>query len=306
MGILRARRNRGLAGRGRGSLAPWLRDSMRRLLLGASAIVALTAAAASETISYSYDARGRLVKVAHSGTVNNGASACYAYDKGDNRSNVTVATGSDCAAVTFSISSNGPVTEGANSVFTVSKSGTATVSLTVNYATANGTAVAPGDYTAKSGTLTFTTAQTSQTVSVATVDDTLVENPETFTMSLSAPTGGATIDTGTATATINDNDTVANQPPVANFDNAGSMTCGDVMTYNVVANDTDPDGNLPLSLVSASGSAGIAVSVATSTDIQILSTGASSGTKSFSYVVQDSLGAQATGSGSVNVLAPCQ
>jgi chorismate-pyruvate lyase len=109
--------------------------------------------------------------------------------------------------VTFSISSKGAVTEGANSVFTITKSGTAVTSLSVNYATANGTAVASSDYTATSGTLTFTTAQASQTVCVATVNDSTVETAETFTMSLSAPTGGATIGTGTATATINDNDT---------------------------------------------------------------------------------------------------
>jgi len=47
---------------------------------------------ASETITYTYDARGRLVRVAHSGSVNNNVSANYAYDKGDNRTNVNVAS----------------------------------------------------------------------------------------------------------------------------------------------------------------------------------------------------------------------
>ena len=55
-------------------------------------IAALTAAAAmaSETISYSYDARGRLVQVKHSGSVNNNVTANYQYDKADNRTNVNV------------------------------------------------------------------------------------------------------------------------------------------------------------------------------------------------------------------------
>jgi hypothetical protein len=48
------------------------------------------AAWASETITYTYDARGRLVKVERSGTVNNGVRADYKYDKGDNRTNVNV------------------------------------------------------------------------------------------------------------------------------------------------------------------------------------------------------------------------
>jgi YD repeat-containing protein len=57
-------------------------------------IAALTAVAAtaSETINYSYDARGRLVQVKHSGTVNNNVTANYQYDKADNRTNVNVAS----------------------------------------------------------------------------------------------------------------------------------------------------------------------------------------------------------------------
>lgn len=63
------------------------------------------AASATETLTYSYDALGRLVKVARSGTVNNGASECYAYDRADNRSNVTVSTTSDCSgAITLTLS----------------------------------------------------------------------------------------------------------------------------------------------------------------------------------------------------------
>lgn len=61
-------------------------------ILIALSIVALTGAAAgaSETINYGYDARGRLVQVKHSGTVNNNVTANYSYDKADNRTNVNV------------------------------------------------------------------------------------------------------------------------------------------------------------------------------------------------------------------------
>jgi len=55
-------------------------------VLIALAIAALAATAmASETINYSYDARGRLVQVRHSGTVNNNITSNYQYDKADNR-----------------------------------------------------------------------------------------------------------------------------------------------------------------------------------------------------------------------------
>jgi hypothetical protein len=68
---------------------------MRRLLL-ASTCVAFAAAfpaTASETVTYTYDAKGRLIKVERSGTVNNGVKAEYTHDKVDNRRNVKV-TGS--------------------------------------------------------------------------------------------------------------------------------------------------------------------------------------------------------------------
>ena len=48
------------------------------------------AANASETTTYAYDALGRVVTVAHSGSVNNGLQAQYTYDPADNRTNVTV------------------------------------------------------------------------------------------------------------------------------------------------------------------------------------------------------------------------
>lgn len=52
--------------------------------------VGAAAAWASEAITYSYDARGRLVKVEHSGSVNNNVSVTYTYDRADNRNSVTI------------------------------------------------------------------------------------------------------------------------------------------------------------------------------------------------------------------------
>jgi hypothetical protein len=56
----------------------------------AAALAGTAAAVASETITYSYDARGRLVKVERGGTVNNAVRADHVYDKGDNRTDVNV------------------------------------------------------------------------------------------------------------------------------------------------------------------------------------------------------------------------
>ena len=68
---------------------------MRLTLLAAGAALCLapTVASAAETVTYTYDAKGRLVKVVHSGTVNNGVQTTYTHDKADNRKNTTT-TGS--------------------------------------------------------------------------------------------------------------------------------------------------------------------------------------------------------------------
>lgn len=60
------------------------------LLLAASFIAWASAAQAGETIAYSYDSLGRLIRVEHSGTVNDGVTAGYGYDPADNRTKVTV------------------------------------------------------------------------------------------------------------------------------------------------------------------------------------------------------------------------
>lgn len=65
---------------------------MRKIELIVTAMLgaAATAALASETITYSYDAKGRLILVSHSGSVNNNVIANYTFDKADNRKNVKV------------------------------------------------------------------------------------------------------------------------------------------------------------------------------------------------------------------------
>ena len=63
-----------------------------KLLLALAIATVAATAMASETINYTYDARGRLVKVARTGTVNNNVTANYTYEKADNRTNVNVAS----------------------------------------------------------------------------------------------------------------------------------------------------------------------------------------------------------------------
>nr|NCR65247.1 hypothetical protein [Microcystis aeruginosa LL11-07] len=84
------------------------------------------------------------------------------------------------------------ITEGnsgtTNAVFTVTLSNAVDTAVTVNYATANGTATtADNDYTAIATTpLTFNAGETSKTITVAINGDTKVESNETFFVNLSS------------------------------------------------------------------------------------------------------------------------
>jgi YD repeat-containing protein len=51
----------------------------------ALALIASITANAAETQKYRYDAKGRLIKVERTGTVNNGVTTEYTHDKADNR-----------------------------------------------------------------------------------------------------------------------------------------------------------------------------------------------------------------------------
>jgi YD repeat-containing protein len=82
-----------------------------------------------------------------------------------------------------------------------------------------------------------------------------------------------------------------NQPPVA-VDDSGSMdNCADAL-FAVLANDSDPDGNLPLALVSVSGGGTRGTASISGTQIVFTPSGVT-GTATVTYVMRDSLGATA-------------
>ncbi|HJU44254.1 MAG TPA: Calx-beta domain-containing protein, partial [Vicinamibacterales bacterium] len=89
--------------------------------------------------------------------------------------------------------------------FTVTKTGATDLPATVNFGTADGTAIAPGDYIAATGTLTFAPDVTTQTVTVNVNGDTLQEADETFEVTLNGALN-ATITDGQAIGTITNDD----------------------------------------------------------------------------------------------------
>ena len=87
----------------------------------------------------------------------------------------------------------------------------ATETVTVDYAASDGTATAPADYASTSATLTFAVGETSKTVSVAIVDDSVEDDGETFTLTLSNASG-ATIADASATGTIRNTEETPGDP----------------------------------------------------------------------------------------------
>ena len=91
--------------------------------------------------------------------------------------------------------------EGAVLVFTATLSHASSRTVTVDYATSDGSATAGSDYTAASGALTFNAGDTSQTVQVTVLTDSDDESQETLTITLSNPVS-ATLDDATGAGTI--------------------------------------------------------------------------------------------------------
>ena len=91
--------------------------------------------------------------------------------------------------------------------YTISLSNPSTSAISVDVATANGSATAGSDYAALTQTVSFAAGETSKTVTVAITDDATYEGPENFTLGLSGATGGAAIGSATVTTTIHDDGT---------------------------------------------------------------------------------------------------
>ena len=125
------------------------------------------------------------------------------------------------------------VEEGESAEFEVALNAASGRDVMVSYATADDTATADDDYTAlPSTTLTFTAGETAKTLTVATVNDTLHEQTETFSVTLRAATnakleGGETTLSGTGT--IDDNDVL----PEVSIANATAVVEGAPAEFEV-------------------------------------------------------------------------
>ncbi len=139
-------------------------------------------------------------------------------------------------------------------VLTVTKTGATSRNVTVKYATADETATAPGDYTDTSGTLTIEPSETEKTITVPLAVDSVAEDSEYFTVSLSSPSH-ATVDSDKNKITVIVREDVAPRsgqveatPPVVTISaDADSVTEGGDVTFTVTA-DPAPGADLTVNL----------------------------------------------------------
>lgn len=154
-----------------------------------------------------------------------------------------------------------PLTGAANATFTVTLSSASTQTVTVNYATSDGSAtVAQGDYTSTSGTLTFAPGTLTKTVPVPIGATTVAHASRYFYLSISSPTN-ATVVSSSGTATILD-DAVA---PYVSVDNPSVPAGVTSTTMNYTVSLTGPTTNTVTVHYATSDGSAVAGSQYTST-----------------------------------------
>lgn len=140
--------------------------------------------------------------------------------------------------VAFPSSSSGGL-ESSSAQISVALSAASGRTITVQYQTGNGTASAPGDYTAVSGTLTFVPGDTLETITVPIIDDDVIEANETFTISLSGAVN-ATPGGTTHTRTILDNDSAVSNNETGTPQEADYVVLQFPSTISVSSGETTP------------------------------------------------------------------
>jgi hypothetical protein len=109
----------------------------------------------------------------------------------------------------FSKAASTVAENGGTATITINRSGGSNGAVAVHYATSNGTATAGIDYTAEQGTLTFADGQISNSFTVPILNDPQLDGNETVNLTLTGPTGGATLGSpSTAVLTIQETPTI--------------------------------------------------------------------------------------------------
>ena len=135
-----------------------------------------------------------------------------------------------------------------NAVFTVTLSGPSSLTTTVGYQTADGTAASGIDYGIIIGSLTFPPGTTTQTITVPVIGDRIYEPDETFFVNLSSPVN-ATITRGQGVGTIHDN-----SPPGLSINDV-TVAEGNTAVFTVTLSPANPTQTVTVQHATANGTA---------------------------------------------------
>jgi hypothetical protein len=141
-------------------------------------------------------------------TATGAGQAVYVNDGSDN-SRIQKFRDSSAAAATFAFSSAtySHAEQAGSATITVQRGGDVSAPVNIHYATANGTATAPADYTATSGTFNFAVGEATKTFNVVILDDEENEGDQTINLTLSIPSFGDSLGAPSAAVlTILDDD----------------------------------------------------------------------------------------------------
>jgi hypothetical protein len=167
----------------------------------------------------------------------------------------------DETTLSFNGTSN-VVTEGntgtTNVTIKLFRSGDTSLPVSVQYATAPGTALSSGarpDFTATSGTVTFAAGETMKEILVPIIGDLNKEAAETFTLKLSNATNSVIVDGDTASVTISDNDT-APTISIGDVTIAEGQSGTKTATFTVSLSGADETGEVSVGYATQDGTAG--------------------------------------------------
>ncbi len=112
--------------------------------------------------------------------------------------------------VGFQLTASNAIESDGNVTLTVRRTGDTVPAFTVDFATADQTAIAGSDYSTTTGTLSFASGETSKTISVPLINDGDIEGDETFTVNLSNVTNGFPLGSSVHTVTLQDSGPIVN------------------------------------------------------------------------------------------------
>lgn len=247
----------------------------------------------SGTLSFSVGQTSKTINVPILGDTSAEPNETYTLSLSSPSANAQLGTSSATGTITNDDSGTLVITQsgttvsegGGSKTYTVTLSTTPTSNVTVNYATANGTATAGSDYTAKSGTLTFNSGTTtlSQPFSVSITDDATQENDETYSVSLSSAVN-ATIATPSVTTTITDNDgrTLSISPTTHSTTEGNSGTS--YATYTITLSGT-PLNDVSVNYATSNGTATSGSDYGATTGTKTFASGTTTLTQTFTVPI---------------------